>query len=54
MSQLVTDAKVKKAYYGALRVVAPDKNQSRTYEEQYISTRVFNLLNNAWKVEREK
>ena len=50
MSQMVTDPKVKRAYYQALRVVAPDKNQDKSYEIQYISTRIFNLMNNAWKV----
>ena len=50
VAKMVSNAQVKRAYFSAIRVVAPDKNQEQAYHIQYLSNRIYNYLNDAWKL----
>jgi DnaJ domain. len=48
LSDLMTNAQIKKHYYKAVTIFHPDKNQDGDYRQKYISERITNELNAAW------
>jgi len=48
LSDLMSNAQIKKNYYKAITLFHPDKNQEGDYKQKYISERITNELNAAW------
>ena len=49
MADLVQGAKVKKAYYKAIRIAHPDRHQTGSVEQQYIASWVLDMLKLSWE-----